>query len=445
MKGVESVTVQMVGAVTLDDVDLIVDALLERVEHLSGADASAQLARVSASAAKLSAYRVALVSKIQTSQVWRESDPNATAASFLRQEHVVDHREARADLRAAESFGRFPDLQRACRVGKLSREKMDLIVSVGLRTAEREAVFGDFVALFVDIAPRLTLSQLRRTMEVWADQVDPVTTCGDDHDAHRRRELHLHHVGDGIKLDAFFGKEQGMRLVAALNGALDQQYRSSQQQRSNAVSTSADVVASSTAAQRADAFIAGIVNPVLEAGLLPSSGGAPATVCVTVPFERLTQPIARRSREDIASFLTDGTLRLYSASIRATNGPGEALISSQTALQLSCDATIQRVVLSPAGKPLDIGRRTRVIPEQIRTALAVRDGGCRFPQCQRPVGWSEGHHIQHWSQGGSTSLDNLVLLCSRHHHQIHAQGIEIVMDSDGIPQIRLDRYVRDRC
>ena len=192
VKGVESVTVQMVGAVTLDDIDLIVDALLEQVEHLSGADASAQLARVSAFAAKLSAYRVALVSKIQTSQVWRESDPNATAASFLRQEHAVDHREAKADLRAAESFGRFPDLQRACRAGKLSREKMDLIVSVGLRTAEREAVFGDFVSLFVDIAPRLTLSQLRRTMEVWADQVDPVTTCGDDHDAHRRRELHLH-------------------------------------------------------------------------------------------------------------------------------------------------------------------------------------------------------------------------------------------------------------
>ena len=79
----ESVTVQMVGAVTLDDVDLIVDALLERVEHSRVPTRRHSSRGVSASAAKLSAYRVALVSKIQTSQVWRESDPNATAASFF--------------------------------------------------------------------------------------------------------------------------------------------------------------------------------------------------------------------------------------------------------------------------------------------------------------------------------------------------------------------------
>ena len=74
------------------------------------------------------------------------------------------------------------------------------------------------------------------------------------------------------KLDAFFGRNKGMRFVAALNGALDQQYRSSQQQRSVAVSTSADVVASSTAAQRADAFIAGIVNPGTRGGAVAEFG-----------------------------------------------------------------------------------------------------------------------------------------------------------------------------
>ena len=435
-------TIQMLSPVTLDDVDLIVDALLDQAQHLSGADASTQLARVTASAAKLSAYRVSLVAKIQSSQVWRDTDPNATPASFLRQEHVVDQREAKADLRAAESFGRFPDLERACRDGLLSREKMDLIVSIGLRTREREAVFGEFVALFVDIAQRLTLSQLRRSMDMWADQVDPVTLAGDDHDAHQRRELHLHHLGDGIKLDAFFGKEQGLRVMAALNGALDQQYRSTEH---TAHTSTADTVAASTSAQRADAFINGIINPVLESGLLPNSGGAAATVCVTVGLERLQTPELPADAGDLKARLVDGTVRLHSATIRANNGPGEALISTRTALQMSCDATIQRVVISPAGKPLDIGRRTRVIPEQIRTALAVRDGGCRFPQCDGPVGWSHGHHIQHWSQGGSTSLDNLVLLCSRHHHQVHAQHIPITIDPNGKPHIHLNHHRQERC
>ena len=105
---------------------------------LSGSQASARLAEVSRSAAKLSAYRVALVSKINKSQVWREKDPNATAASFLREELVLDHHEAKADLRAATSFERFPELAQACRDGRVSRDKMDLILRIGLRNPTRE-------------------------------------------------------------------------------------------------------------------------------------------------------------------------------------------------------------------------------------------------------------------------------------------------------------------
>jgi len=48
--------------------------------------------------------------------------------------------------------------------------------------------------------------------------------------------------------------------------------------------------------------------------------------------------------------------------------------------------------------------------------LAVRDGGCRFPGCDRPVSWCEAHHVVPWADGGATALSNLVLLCWRHHH-----------------------------
>ena len=123
---------------SLADVDALVDGLLAQVEGLSGSEASARLADVSRSAAKLSAaYRVALVSKINSSQVWREKDPNATAASFLREELVLDHHEAKADLRAATSFERFPELAQACRDGRVSRDKMDLILRIGLRNPTR--------------------------------------------------------------------------------------------------------------------------------------------------------------------------------------------------------------------------------------------------------------------------------------------------------------------
>ena len=51
----------------------------------------------------------------------------------------------------------------------------------------------------------------------------------------------------------------------------------------------------------------------------------------------------------------------------------------------------------------------------------IRDGGCRWPGCDRPPGWTQAHHIVEWPDGGLTNLDNLVLLCLTHHHLIHHQ------------------------
>jgi hypothetical protein len=206
----------------------------------------------------------------------------------------------------------------------------------------------------------------------------------------------------------------------------------------------AERVAGSTARQRADAFIDAIIKPVLAHKLLPTAGGAPATVCVTVPLTRLQHPEQRVAAGQVAASMGEGTLRLGSASIRATNGPGEALISALAAEELSCDANVQRILMSPPGKPLDIGRKTRVIPEQIRTALILRDGGCIYPNCDKPPAWTHAHHIQHWSRGGPTSLTNLALLCSLHHHKIHADHIPITIDADGTPHIHLDHHFRQQ-
>jgi HNH endonuclease len=131
-------------------------------------------------------------------------------------------------------------------------------------------------------------------------------------------------------------------------------------------------------------------------------------------------------------------------------------LPAETARRLACDATLTRVLVTrhhgerpedtdrgddhpgdlPARlraamallpealggaptQPLEVGRATRVVSAAQRTALAVRDGGCRYPGCDRPPAWCEAHHRRHWLHGGPTDLGNLVLLCRAHHRAVH--------------------------
>jgi hypothetical protein len=82
-------------------------------------------------------------------------------------------------------------------------------------------------------------------------------------------------------------------------------------------------------------------------------------------------------------------------------------------------------------QPLEVGRATRVIAPAQRTALSVRDGGCRFPGCDRPLAWCEAHHLRHWLHGGPTDLGNLVLLCRGHHHAVHEGGWRLDRQPNG--------------
>ena len=85
-----------------------------------------------------------------------------------------------------------------------------------------------------------------------------------------------------------------------------------------------------------------------------------------------------------------------------------------------------------SAQPLDIGRSTRIVPQGLRRALILRDGGCAFPGCDRPPLWCDAHHIDHWADGGPTSLCNTALLCVHHHDRVHRDGWTITM-IDGLP------------
>ena len=106
--------------------------------------------------------------------------------------------------------------------------------------------------------------------------------------------------------------------------------------------------------------------------------------------------------------------------------------------KLLCDCSVSRVVTGPRGEVLDVGRSRRTVPPPMRRALVVRDDGCRFPGCDRPSGWCDAHHVVHWSAGGPTALDNLVLLCDRHHHVAHLPGWKLNFDRQELRVSRPD-------
>ncbi|QHC60130.1 HNH endonuclease signature motif containing protein [Rathayibacter sp. VKM Ac-2760] len=83
-------------------------------------------------------------------------------------------------------------------------------------------------------------------------------------------------------------------------------------------------------------------------------------------------------------------------------------------------ASFTRVLTDPdTGAVVSVGRTWRVPPPQMRLHLQLRDQTCRFPGCTRSASSSEADHSIEWRNGGETSLENLVSLCTSHHHVRH--------------------------
>jgi hypothetical protein len=92
-------------------------------------------------------------------------------------------------------------------------------------------------------------------------------------------------------------------------------------------------------------------------------------------------------------------------------------LSAATIRRLACDASVIPIVLGSNSEPLDVGRCERLVTRAMRRALNTRDRGCVI--CAAPPVMCDAHHLISWIDGGHTKLDNLALVCRRHHTDLH--------------------------
>jgi hypothetical protein len=169
--------------------------------------------------------------------------------------------------------------------------------------------------------------------------------------------------------------------------------------------------------RRLDAIVE-ICQLACATGELPTNGGDRPHIVVTINLDTLRAQLG-------AATLDDGSP-----------------LSPTTARRMACDAAIIPAILNSAGQILDLGRERRLFTGPLRRALILRDNGCAFPGCDRPPRWCNGHHIQHWADGGPTSLNNAALLCAHHHHVIHHGEWHIrINPTDGRPEFIPPAYI----
>ncbi|MBT1002282.1 HNH endonuclease [Paenarthrobacter sp. DKR-5] len=181
----------------------------------------------------------------------------------------------------------------------------------------------------------------------------------------------------------------------------------------------------SRAQQLLDGLVAGC-QAALAAGGLPATGGLRPQVMVTIGYQDLLNDLTTNHQAHGDGRNDGGT----------GGGAGRCVftgpVTARSARRIACDAEVLPVVLGGQGQVLDVGRSARAFAPHQRKALVARDGGCTAPGCTVPAAWCEAHHVQWWSRGGPTGINNAALACAYHHHLLHKERWRISL-RDGIP------------
>jgi hypothetical protein len=137
-----------------------------------------------------------------------------------------------------------------------------------------------------------------------------------------------------------------------------------------------------------------------------------------------------RHRPELTALIDIDTLQhgLHGGSVCETGDA--APLPPETVRRLACDADVIPVVLDGDGVVLDVGRTRRTATAEQRTALRAVHRTCAFPACSVRFADCDVHHIVPWASGGQSDLENLLPLCTSHHHAVHEGGWQLTLHPD---------------
>jgi hypothetical protein len=321
-----------------------------------------------------------------------------TTVSWLQRSCRMTAKAAAYRVHLAKALGEMPATLDSARSGRAPFTNVAMIGHLAGQVGVEKV--KAYETILVGAAEEFTPHQMHTVTQRTRLSIDPDGVLADANHAHQQRWLDCDRTFDGVfvfrgQLDAEGGEIVKTAIDALSHGLAPGEQRSASQRR-------ADALVDMAAAQL--------------------RFGAHRDVHGQRPH---LNPHSQRA--DSADAPSRSGCAALAWGCSAAELRGEGPIHPETSRRIACDAVRTEVTVAPdadraawmnliaAPAPLSAGRATRTIPAPIRTALNLRDNGCRFPGCDRPPAWTDGHHIIHWAEGGATELENLVSLCRRHH------------------------------
>jgi len=313
-------------------------------------------------------------------------DGNITAASWVSRTCGMSVTSAADRLCVGEQLQSVPKVAAALRSGEIGYQSASVLCHLRDQLGDKRDLFNEDEML--DLARRFSVFNLRKLCSYARHIADPDGFFNEAEENRLRRRLHISLMSDGMHAsDGILDPECGAAVKTALDSLAKR--RGPEDDRSHS--------------QRMHDALAEVVHHAMDEGRLPRRNGVKPHVTVTTTLEGLKNELGAPPAELELSLP----------------------ISTRTLERIACDCTISRVLLADS-MVIDVGRATRVTSAPRRRALRIRDKGCRFPGCDRPVNWSTPHHIVAWSRGGPTDLANEVLLCYYHHRLVHEGGWQVI-------------------
>jgi hypothetical protein len=352
-----------------------------------------------------------LVAEFDRRRGW-ERHGVANCAQWLSWQCGIERVTAREKVRVARALENLPNIRDAFRRGVVSYSKVRAMTRIA--TADNEATLLNVAehgnAAHVDKLVRkyCYVERLEQTQRVNAQHYD--------------RHLHFSYDEHGsVVMHARLPAEVGAVVRKAIEAAV-----SALEQRAATEGASAEArmqeqepqtVNDAWGAKRADGLQA-LAESFLSRQSDDTGTAADSRQVIVHIDQRL---LASRDRTDDPSAPMPLRCEL----------DDEHALAVETARRLGCDCSLVGIVEDEDGEPLDVGRKTRSISPAMQRALKSRDGGCRFPGCDR-TRYTEGHHVNHWAEGGETKLSNLITLCWFHHRLVHEGGFGLRTTDDGV-------------